>query len=115
MKLSRILFVIIILASIFIINNLVQSIYTLWSKRELVLNMKNEADAEQKRNQELKKKLSMVEKSEFIEQEARNKLFLAKPGDEIVVLSEKDLRATESGKPKPDNRSNWEKWWDLFF
>lgn len=116
MKFKRIFFIITILASIFIINNLIQSIYTLWSKKQLVLNMKNEAEKEIEENKELKKKLNIVEKPQFIEKEARDKLFLAKPGDEIVVLSEKDLKASQEVKPKPkDTRPNWRKWWELFF
>lgn len=116
MKFKRIFFVIVIVASIFIINNLIQSIYTLWTKKQLVLNLKNEAEEQRKKNQTLKKNLSIIEKPQFVEEEARNKLFMAKPGDEIVLLSEKDLKATEAAKPKKaDTRPNWKKWWDLFF
>lgn len=116
MQSKRILFVAIIIASIFIINNLIHSIYTLWTKRELVSNMKNEAKKQQEENQALKKKLNIVEKPQFIEEEARNKLFLAKPGEEVVVLSDKDIKGSQISKPKsPDTRPNWKKWWDLFF
>ena len=116
MKSKRIFFVAIIIASIFIINNLIQSIYTLWNKKELVVDLKNEAKIQEEKNQELKQKLSLINKPQFVEEQARNKLFLTKPGDEIVILSEKDIKGSQIGKPKPqDTRPNWKKWWDLFF
>lgn len=116
MKLRQVIFISIIIASFFIINNLVHSIYTLWQKRDLVVDAQVEAERQKEKEQELKKKLGMVERPDFIEQEARNKLFLAKPGERIVVLSQKDLEASNSGKKKiTDTRPNWKKWRDLFF
>lgn len=116
MKLRQIVFIFIIIASITIINNLVQSTYTLWQKQDLVVNARMEAERQKKEEQELKRKLRLIEKPEFVEQTARNKLFLAKPGEGIVVLSQKDLEASNSGKKKiADTRPNWKKWWELFF
>ena len=105
-----------IVASVIIINNLARSIYSLWQKNHLVTDVRSEVEKEKKENDELKKKLAQVQKPEFVEEEARNKLFLAKPNDGIIVLSEKDREATLPAKPKPqDTRPNWRKWWDLFF
>ncbi|HSW48257.1 MAG TPA: septum formation initiator family protein [Candidatus Saccharimonadales bacterium] len=113
---KKIAFFIIIIASIFIINNLVRSIYTLWQKKNLVVNAKQDVDREKAENEELKRKLAKVEKPEFVEEQARDKLFMSKPGEGVIVLSQKDLEATISAKPKPvDTRPNWKKWWDLFF
>lgn len=116
MKLRQIIFIAIIVISIFIINNLVHSIYTLWQKKDLVVDARLEMVRQKEKEQELKRKLRMVEDPDFVEQEARNKLFLAKPGEGIVVLSQKDLEASNSGKKKTaDTRPNWRKWWELFF
>lgn len=116
MKFKRAFFVIVVLASIFIINNLIHSIYTLWQKQHLVADAKLKVDKAAKENQFLKQKLGVVEKPQFIEEEARNKLFLGKPGEGVIVLSQKDLESTLSAKPKLiDTRPNWRKWWDVFF
>ncbi len=116
MNIKKIAFFIIIIISLFIINNLVHSIYTLYQKKNLVLDAKIEVEKQEKENLELKNKLSQARDPEFVEQEARNKLFLAKPGDEIIVVSKDDLEASSSVKPKmPDTRPNWQKWWELFF
>ena len=116
MSAKKIGFFIIVIVSLFTINNLVHSIYTLWQKKHLVVDAQLEVERERQKNQELKNKLQRIQNPQFIEEEARNKLFLVKPGEQIVVLSEKDLKATVSAKPRiQDNRSNWKKWADLFF
>jgi cell division protein FtsB len=116
MSVKKTSFFIIIIASIFIINNLVRSIFTLWQKNGLVENVRNEVQEEKERNMELKNKLSEVEDRQFVEEEARNKLFMVKPGEAVVVLPQKVLEATISAKQKPkDTRPNWKKWYELFF
>ncbi len=116
MKRKKIVFFIIIVVSIFIISNMVQSIISLSQKTHLVTDAKNELQKQKKENQELKKELGLIEKPQFVEEEARNKLFLAKPGEGVIVISKDELEASSSSKPKPpDTRPNWKKWWDMFF
>ena len=113
---KKIAFFIIIIASLFIINNLVQSIYALWQKKGIVENARIEVEEEKKKNLELKNKLEQVGDPQFVEEEARNRLFLTKPGEQVVVLSDKVFEATKSAKIEPvDTRPNWKRWWDLFF
>lgn len=116
MSAKKIVFFVILIASLFIINTLVQSIYTLWQKKQLVVDAQIEAESEEQKNRDLRSKLNQIQRPQFIEEEARNKLFLVKPGEQVVVLSEKELaQATMSAKPKArDTRPNWKKWWDLF-
>jgi cell division protein FtsB len=116
MTAKKIVFFIILITSVFIINNMVHSIYTLWQKKNLVVDAQNEVEREEQKNRELRGRLSLIQRPQFIEEEARNRLFMVKPGEQVVVLSEKDIRASDSVKPKPkDNRPNWKKWWDSFF
>lgn len=99
-----------------IINNLSQSIYSLWQKKTLIVKTQQELDHQRKENLELKDKLYEIKKPQFIEEEARNKLFLAKPGEGIVLLPSGVLKR---GNPSQliihDTRPNWQKWWELFF
>lgn len=112
---KKIIFFLVIIVSLFIINNLVRSIWDLWQKQELVSNAQKQLDQQEAQNKELKDKLSQASRPEFIEEEARNKLFMAKPGEVQVLISKDLLQASESGKEKQDQRPNWKKWWDLFF
>ena len=99
---KRIGFFVILIASIFIINNLVRSIYSLWQKKSLVEEAQVSVEEEKRKNMKLKNKLSLVEDQNFVEEEARNKLFLVKPGEQVVVLPDRALlEATLSATPTP--------------
>ncbi len=116
MSLKKLAFFAILIASLLTINNLVHSTYTLWQKNHLVVKTKLELEKEKKDNEALKKKLTQVQNPQFIEEEARNKLFLAKPGERVIVIPKEQLQATPSSPAKPiDTRPNWKKWWDVFF
>lgn len=116
MSVKKIVFFSIIIGSVFIIHNLATSILTLWEKRQVVVQAQRELDREKKENKELKEKLTNVKSPYFIESEARNKLFLAKPGEGVVVIPSEALQASHAAKQqKQDTRQNWEKWRDLLF
>lgn len=112
---KKIIFFLVIIISLFIINNLVRSIWDLWQKQTLISNAQKQLEGQKAENKRLKDKLSEVSRPEFIEEEARNKLFMAKPGELQVLISKDLLQASESGKEKPDQSPNWRKWWNLFF
>jgi len=113
---KKILFFIILASSIIIINNLVRSIYTLWQKHDLVTLAQKELSGQKQENQRLKSQLSHVQSKEFVEEEARNKLFLIKPGEQEVLIPEDLIRGTSSpsAQAKKDD-PNWKKWLQLFF
>ncbi len=116
MPVKKIVFFIILIASVIIINNLVHSIYTLWQKKNLVVKAQLELEKEKQENQELKRKLAQVKQPQFVEKEARNKLFLAKPGEGVIVIPTGAIKPSQSTQPKPkDTRPNWQKWWETFF
>jgi len=111
----KVIFLTVLITSILIINSLVRSIYDLWRKQDLVTQAKIELEKQKQENQKLKSRLSAVEKEEFIEKEARNKLFLLKPGEQEVIIPKELLGASKSAEAKIENTPNWRKWWDLFF
>ena len=110
---KKVLFFLTITASLFIIKDLVYSIYTLWSKKDLLVVAQKELVKEQKEHAQFASQLTMVKKQEFIESEARNKLFLVKPGEQVVVLPQ----AQKSPKKVivVRKQANWEAWLNLFF
>ena len=67
---------------------------------------------ERREHMGLEIQLTEAAKQGYIEAQARNKLFLVKPGEQVVILSE-GSKKQKSGTPvaiKP----NWQQWLELF-
>jgi len=91
------------------VNRLLKSIYQIKLMENRILEL-------EKKKEIVLKKYQYYQSEDFIEEEARNKLNMAKPGETIVILppnlSELLNRSriqTEASLP------NWKKWWNLFF
>jgi cell division protein FtsB len=110
---KRILYLIVVVGLILVNNSLIHSVIELWNKQNVVKEAQIKLDAEKAENTELKNQLSYVQTNAFIENEARDKLFLVKPGESEVLIS-KDLLS--SGKPKITQAPKpvWQQWVDLF-
>lgn len=116
MLIKKIVYFGFIIFALFIINDLVHSIFSLWQKSDMVALRQRELAIEKKKNEDLKKQIKSVHEPQFVEEEARNKLFMVKPGEGIVVVA-----PTEYLKPKSlknsvrEIRPNWQQWWETFF
>ncbi len=109
---KKVLFVIIVVILLFIINNLARWIYDIWQKKDFVTQAEKELSFQKQENQRLKSALSYSKTQEFIEKEARNKLFMVKEGEQRVLIPKESEKADQVEKY---NSPNWRKWWDLFF
>jgi cell division protein FtsB len=101
-----------IIICLLIINGLIRSIYNLWNKQDLVVKARQDLEKQKQTNKELKAQLSYVKSDEFIEREARDKLFMVKPGESGVIIPEKLIK-------KPEKKvvvvvPNWQQWVNLF-
>lgn len=111
---KKAIYILFVLSLIFAINNMGRSIYDLWHKQDLLTQTQKQLDRGKEENKKLKAQIIYAQTNQFIEEEARNKLFLGKPGDQTVVIPQKLLNPKENKKTL-DLRPNWQKWWDLFF
>ena len=109
---KKVLFLTIVVILLFIINNLVRSIYDIWQKKDFVTEAQGELSFQKQENQRLKSALSYSKTQEFIEKQARDKLFMAKEGEQKVLLSKDSEEKVQDGKEKI---VNWRQWWNLFF
>ncbi len=78
-----------------------------------ISRLQNEIGAVEKQNAEFSELLRYLQTESFTEEEARLKLGLKKPGEEVVVITDQDDPAS-----KVDNnvgQSNPLKWWFYFF
>lgn len=93
-------------------------IYTALKAADRLTEAVNKLHRLEVKNTELKNQLKMVSSPDFIEQQARNKLNLAKEGETIVVISEDKLKQIlRSSKDilEEQNLPNYLGWWKLFF
>jgi cell division protein FtsB len=116
MPIKKIAFFTFLILSFVIINGLLNSIYSLWQKQKLVSEATRELILQEQENTSLKKQLTVVNSKQFVEEEARDKLFLIKPGEGVIVMPQQVLQASSSGQTVAMvSLPNWEEWWSLFF
>lgn len=109
---KKFLFVVIVVIFLITINNLVRSIYDIWQKKDFVTEAERTLSFQKQENQRLKSALSYSKTTEFIEKEARDKLFMVKKGEQKVLLSKDSEKPRDEGK---NTDPNWKQWWNLFF
>jgi cell division protein FtsB len=109
---KKVAYIFTIIICLLIINGLVRSIFDLWNKQDLVVKAKEDLSHEKQKNQELKSQLSYVQSSEFIEEEARDKLFLVKPGESGVIVPEELIKKKE--EKVIEIIPNYKQWINLF-
>ena len=111
---KRILFFIVVIASLVIINNLIHSIYNLSQKKDLITKTQDQLQQAREENAKLKKLLSTSGTTQFVEKEARDKLQMVKPGEEIVIVPSvtPEPAGTNTGQGR---RPYWQQWLNLFF
>jgi len=91
-----------------------------YSQRRLIEKeiegIKAEISQFENQNQELKEIISYLESEQSLEEQARLSLNMKKPGEQVIVIEEKDMIAKgEKNKLSFDTRSNFRKWWNYFF
>lgn len=113
---KKLVFFVVILISLFIINGLIRSTISLTQKNTVVEKAEKELQAEKAENTKLKKQLAQVSDPTFIEKEARNKLFLVKPGEEVVIIPSPTIVSNPDQKEAAATvkKANWQQWVDLF-
>lgn len=113
---KRMVFYIIVIACLFIIKDLIVSIYEVWRKQDLLVAAKKDLEAEKQRNNQLKAQISIVESEFYIEEQARNKLFMLRPNEQEILVSRNLFTASGSAHTQEQaGEPNWRKWWRLFF
>lgn len=113
---KKVIFFIAIAILVTIISNFAVSIYQLWQKKDLITRAQDQLNREKMRNVKLKGQLQHVRSQYFIEEQARDKLFLVKPGENTIVIPSSLLQASPSGTVvKKEEKPNWLLWRELFF
>lgn len=110
---KKIAYILVVFGLVLVINSLIHSIYNLWQKQDLVTMAQRELDKEKELNQKFKAQIEYAKTPQFIEQQAHDKLFLVRPGQQEVLFSDKPIFTEENVKIQ-SNIPNWKQWLDLF-
>lgn len=103
------------LISLLVINNLIRSIISLSQKQELISSAQKQLDKEKKENELLKQQLQQVNNTRFIEEQARNKLFMVKEGEQLVLLpKELPLQNSKQSVTNREEKTPFQEWIALF-
>ena len=118
LKIKSLIQYLILIIAIIVIYSLLKSISRLTGATQKITDEQNYVFLLKKENQDLNQKLLTAQSPQFVEQEARNKLGLAKKGEIVVVLP--DINTLKNLAPKlpvekatlPD--PTWLLWLKLF-
>lgn len=102
---------IILILLLLLIKNITTSIISTQQRSQILRELEETLQAKKNEEVLLSQKLSIAKTDKFVEDEARSKLGLVKPGEKIVV-DEKIMPV--KAKIVPPELPNWKKWVNLF-
>lgn len=108
---KKLAYLIVIVICLVIIHNLAVSTYDLWHKQDLVVSAQNDLVREKAENLKLKSQLKLVKSDEFLEAQARNELFMVKPGESVAILP---ANIGPEKKKREAQLPNWQQWLRVF-
>lgn len=112
LKRNALLFLTFILALILAING-TKRIMSLHGNSQKVVEAEQKLEELKQENEQLKQDFAYKQTDRFAEGEIRNKLGLARPGEDVYVVPKEESNQ-QSAISSQQNKSNWQKWRDLF-
>jgi len=128
---SRITLFFLLLGFIWLVLNVVNVYYRKYKINKEIENLKAQIASAEKSNQQISEMIDYLGSKDFLEKEAREKLNMKKPGEEVVIIEPLKQQATSSSEIAPGNNkmekkdnlaqeppeseSNLAKWWKFFF
>ncbi len=114
MKGNRLIKIAIIIIGTGLIISLSRNIYCLLKAGDQVELAQQRLEELEKEHQELLKKEDYYQSEEFVEQEARNRLNMGKPGETVVILPPNVGGTGEITSTPAPELPNWQRWLRLF-
>lgn len=110
-------FLLLIFLTILFAYNLIGQIFNTLKSGERLDQVVQKLHQLEVKNRELKKRLEEVKSPEFLEQQARDKLGLAKEGETVVIIPQEKIdQILGASRDKEEGKlPNWLGWLRLFF
>jgi len=113
---NRFIRALMIIVSLSLIIHLSRDVLRLLKAGDQIRLAEQRVEELEREKRALLEKKNYYQSKEFVEEEARNKLNMARPGETIVILPPNFKELV--GRREPKQRSplpNWQRWWRLFF
>ncbi len=103
-----------VVLTLFLITNSAKRILSFRSTANQVLGEEARLERLRQENEDLKRELEYKKSQRFVEEELRNKLGLAREGEEVYVIGEQE---GDNGQETVEVKQlpNWKKWQKLIF
>lgn len=114
---SRLVYLSIIILGSIISFGLARNLYGIYQNSQLQTQAVKKLEALRAENTRLQAEKDQATQPNFIEQEARNRLGLVRPGEVVVILPSQKAATPSAGSTSeaPANRPIWKQWLSLFF
>jgi cell division protein FtsL len=128
---SRITLFFLLLAFIWLIVNVVNVYYRKYKINKEIEDLKAQIASADKSNQQISEMIDYLGSSSYLEKQAREKLNMKKPGEEVVIIepqkepaassspiSQGTVSENKNNSPAGESQkpaSNYSKWWKFFF
>ncbi len=105
-----------------LIANSIKTISMANARNQLLKQAESEVDDLRLQNLVFQEQLGGVMSSQYVEREARNRLYYAKPGETIMVLPDsgevtnvtQEVKKTEEKVEQRKPEGGWKRWWTFF-
>lgn len=107
----------VLITSLILSVGLIRNIFHLLKSQERIDEAKNSLREVEAENRRLKNQKRVFESQEFVEKEVRDKLFMAKENEAVVILPPeiKDLKDEIINPKTQEAKPNWKKWLEVFW
>jgi cell division protein FtsB len=112
LSIKNLIYAVVVAIFLMVSYNLVNNITSIWQRRFVIEQAEKELARVKEENTSLKSQLERVQKPGFVEEEARNKLFYVKPGEQIVYVPKQEEKPKEVEIVRI---TPWREWIALFF
>lgn len=115
---KRLVSLVILILGIGLIINLSRDILRLLRAGDQIRLAETRIEELEREREELGELREYYQSEEFIEEEARNKLNMAREGETVVILppNVRELVGRKGSEvSQQEQLPNWKKWWELFF
>ena len=103
---------------IWLVLNVIKESYRKYQLQKEINQLKSEIERLEGENQKLSDLIKYFQDVSFLEKEAREKLNLKKPGEEVVIIPKGFFETKEKSLPEKQEKKeepNWQKWWRYFY